>query len=696
MDLTDFALSEVKDAQSISVECGTPPVMGHSDQSPLPLHRKSSVLTNFCTEHNVQECASRINQEVLSLGLAPVWVQSGDSSDMNVVSVLNCMYELLQLHRRGLQTLENMEMEQLKSSNNVDSLQLTSTRLKDQLELSKRENTGLLERERQLQLKVKSLQNCLKNEKDEIHKLQNIVSSRASQYNHEMKRKERELNKLKERLNQLLADKKEKKLAIDVSNKLGRVDGRRSLWKTEKTEAKHEGDMYKTLLRDYESRQGDLLMENAELRKVLKQMKKDMAVILASRKSSVKGDRSDDGAVEADSDEEEAFDCGKEAVELFSVHTREKLTNSVRRQWRRLKNHVDRLDSRESLASSTGESESTDTVAQSPSKEMDKLKQEVQQCKDYIQTQQDVLQQQLSSQCDETTTTAMPGDCYTPQGKDGPREEWKTLQEQRKIFEQERRNFTEAAVRLSQERKTFEEERAVWLKHQYLNVNPKKPTRSKSQCAFQIFSVGKPRLPGPRPPPPAPPGGHQGVPRPAVRQSLQCVLGLPRGLLPAGHAWNTSPGRRPGGIRTRCSSHLSWLLLFMRRSSGSTLSSSRITELLTLSLRLKRSTVQHRLQNGPSPPPHQRQHQHPAYRPPHATCCTRSASCVKTAPPNQREGRKTRETRAPRRPSTDGGSAATTTAASCSRGKKTAQFEQSGPCMSHVWCCLSSCQTIET
>lgn len=34
--------------------------------------------------------------------------------------------------------------------------------------MSKRENTGLLERERRLQLKVKSLQNSLKNEKEEV------------------------------------------------------------------------------------------------------------------------------------------------------------------------------------------------------------------------------------------------------------------------------------------------------------------------------------------------------------------------------------------------------------------------------------------------------------------------------------------------------------------------------------------------
>ncbi|TWW56132.1 hypothetical protein D4764_08G0001190 [Takifugu flavidus] len=42
--------------------------------------------------------------------------------------------------------------------------------------------------------------------------------------------------------------------------------------------------------------------------------------------------------------------------------------------------------------------------------------------------------------------------------------------------------------------------------------------------------------------------------------------------------------RHPRGILTRCPSHLIWLLS-TRRSSGSTPSSSRMTELLTLSLR---------------------------------------------------------------------------------------------------------------
>ncbi|XP_034737818.1 afadin- and alpha-actinin-binding protein A-like isoform X2 [Etheostoma cragini] len=489
----DISPPKVKDICSSSVECRPSPLR-QFNQSSLPLHR-NTMLSTFCTEENVQECLSHISQEVSSLGLPPVWMESGGSSEMNVVAVLNCIYDLIQLHHRGLRTLENMEVEQLKSSSNVDYLRLNSTQLKEQLELSKRENTGLLERERQLQLKMKSLQNCLKNEKEEVQKLQNIIASRASQYNHEMKRKEREFNKLRERLNQLLVDKKEKKQAIDVLNNIGRADGKRSLWKTEKTEAKHEREMYKTLLSDYDIRQRELLLENAELKKVLQQMKKDIMSILSSKKPTMKDDQHQDDGIQADSDEE-VFDSSKESVELYCSQAREKLTNSIRLQWRRLKSHVERLDNQASLTQ-IGRSKNTDAVSrETHEEEMDRLKMEIQQCKDFIQTQHQLLQQ-LSFPYDEKAS--LLSDCYMLQEKERFRDEWKTLEEQRKIFERERRNFTEAAIRLSHERKAFEDDRAMWLKHQFLNLSPfadsKKPQMSKSKSAFLISKTEVSALP---------------------------------------------------------------------------------------------------------------------------------------------------------------------------------------------------------
>lgn len=50
----------------------------------------------------------------------------------------------------------------------------------------------------------------------QVQKLQSIISSRATQYNHDTKRKERECTKLKERLNQLLMDKRDKKLGEQI------------------------------------------------------------------------------------------------------------------------------------------------------------------------------------------------------------------------------------------------------------------------------------------------------------------------------------------------------------------------------------------------------------------------------------------------------------------------------------------------
>ncbi|XP_020557953.1 afadin- and alpha-actinin-binding protein-like isoform X5 [Oryzias latipes] len=461
--------SLVKDHYGISVKCGAP-LLRHFNQSSLPLHGNTNAQSAFCTQQNVPECLSHINQEVSSLGLRTIWTELDESSDLNVVTVLNCMHDLIQLHRRSLRTLENMEVEQLKSSSKLDYLQLSTTRLKEQLECSKRENTGLLERERQLQQKVKSLQNCLKNEKEEMQKLQNMIASRATQYNHDMKRKERDLNKLKERLSQLLVDKKERKQAIDVLNNIGRADGKRSVWKTEKTEAKHEGEMYKTLLSDYDARQRDLVLENAELRRVLHQVKNDMVSLLRLKKLTQKGVQNERDGTQANSEEEqeeEGFEPGKE---LFSVHASEKLTNSIRLQWRRLKSHVEQLDSQVSLAQVNAGKSSETTPRETQEEEVDKLKLEIQEYKDLIQTQQHLLQHQLSSSCDEITS--LRNDGYMLQEKERLRGEWKTLEGQRSIFERERKNFTEAAIRLSHERKAFEEDRATWLKHQFLSLSP--------------------------------------------------------------------------------------------------------------------------------------------------------------------------------------------------------------------------------
>lgn len=57
---------------------------------------------------------------------------------------------------------------------------------------------------------------------------------------------------------------------------------------------RNEDEMYKILLNDYEYRQKQILMENAELKKVLQQMKKEMISLLSPQKKKPR-ERAEDG-----------------------------------------------------------------------------------------------------------------------------------------------------------------------------------------------------------------------------------------------------------------------------------------------------------------------------------------------------------------------------------------------------------------
>ncbi|XP_074077888.1 afadin- and alpha-actinin-binding protein isoform X2 [Macrotis lagotis] len=426
----------------------------------------------FCTEENVDQSISYLDQELTTLGFPSLYEESKGKEvkrDLNIVAVLNCIHELLVLHRKNLLAQENVETQNMKLGSDMDHLQNCYSKLKEQLETSRREMIGLQERDRQLQGKNRNLHQLLKNEKDEVQKLQNIIASRATQYNHDMKRKEREYNKLKERLHQLVMNKKDKKTAMDILNYVGRADGKRGSWRTGKTEARNEDEMYKVLLSDYEQRQKQILLENAELKKVLQQMKKEMISLLTPQKQKPKEKVEDTpGTVPSDVEEDTSELSRENMWELSCETVREQLTNSIRKQWRILKSHVEKLDNQVSKVHLIAFKDEEVISRQDHEQETEKLELEIQQCKEMIQTQQQLLQQ-FTTACDDDTSSLLQ-DCYLLEEKERLEEEWALFKEQKKNFEKERRSFTEAAIRLGLERKAFEEDRAGWLKQQFLNM----------------------------------------------------------------------------------------------------------------------------------------------------------------------------------------------------------------------------------
>ncbi|XP_063113616.1 afadin- and alpha-actinin-binding protein isoform X2 [Cavia porcellus] len=495
MTVTDPGLSaENKSISQYTSETKMSPSSLYSQQvlcSSIPLSKNvHSFFSAFCTEENIEQSISYLDQELTTFGFPSLYEEPKSKEakkELNIVAVLNCMNELLVLQRKNLLAQENVETQNLKLGSDMDHLQSCYAKLKEQLETSRREIIGLQERDRQLQCKNRNLHQLLKNEKDEVQKLQNIIASRATQYNHDMKRKEREYNKLKERLHQLVMNKKDKKIAMDVLNYVGRADGKRGSWRTGKTEARNEDEMYKILLNDYEYRQKQILLENAELKKVLQQMKKEMISLLSPQKKKPR-ERADEstGTVISDA-EEDAGELGRESVWDLSCETvREQLTNSIRKQWRILKSHVEKLDNQVSKVHLEGFNDEDVISRQDHEQETEKLELEIQQCKEMIKTQQQLLQQ-LATACDDDTTSLFR-DCYLLEEKERLKEEWSLFKEQKKNFERERRSFTEAAIRLGLERKAFEEERASWLKQQFLNMTAFDHQNSENVKLFSAFS----------------------------------------------------------------------------------------------------------------------------------------------------------------------------------------------------------------
>ncbi|KAM3914446.1 afadin- and alpha-actinin-binding protein isoform 1-T2 [Leptodactylus fuscus] len=441
---------------------------------------------NFCHEDNVEQCITYIDQELITLGFPSLQTVSrnGGSRRLHVVSIMNCIHELLQRHTRDLRRREDVEVQLLKVNSDLEHLHNSHSKLKDQLDLTKRENAALLERERQQQCKNHNLLQLLKNEKEEVQKLQNIIASRSTQHNHNMKRKEREYNKLKERLYQLVMDKRDKKISIDVLNYVGRADGKRMAWRTSKTDAKNEEEMYKVLLSDYEQRQKQLMLENAELKKVLQQMKKEMISVLSPQKPKAKEKLEDSLGPALSDGEDDAADSSKDnLIELSCEAVREQLVNSIRQQWRILKSHVEKLDHQASQVCVASPDRKGLISREDHEKELEKLKSEIQCCKETIKNQQHLLQQQVVVPSDDDDdTSALLQDCYLLEDQERLQQEWKLFTEQKKNFEKERRNFTEAAIRLGHERKMFEEDRALWLKHQFLNMTLFSDRKSSEHC----------------------------------------------------------------------------------------------------------------------------------------------------------------------------------------------------------------------
>lgn len=90
------------------------------------------LLSFLISEENIHNIHSFLSQELDTLGLSSTCIEASSpgAPGLSPVPALNAMYELMQLHRRNMCTLEELEKEQLKKSSALDHVQMNNSRLK--------------------------------------------------------------------------------------------------------------------------------------------------------------------------------------------------------------------------------------------------------------------------------------------------------------------------------------------------------------------------------------------------------------------------------------------------------------------------------------------------------------------------------------------------------------------------------------
>ncbi|GFU30872.1 afadin-and alpha-actinin-binding protein [Nephila pilipes] len=226
---------------------------------------------DFCSSENIDDCLRLLSQEFSALGYPSIYSNSTPCDyavNCDIVKLLNVTFELIGNYRDHIQVRDDLENRNRRLFSDLSALNKKNSQLKESLEQGENKYKAALERERQMKEKNNRLLQTIKNEKEESKKLSSQIQQQKVTYQHEIRKYENNMNQMKARLNQILADKNpEKKIAnISPSSLLQRNSKQRGKWKTGSVAKSCVEEMYSSVISNYENRCQAMMKEILEYR----------------------------------------------------------------------------------------------------------------------------------------------------------------------------------------------------------------------------------------------------------------------------------------------------------------------------------------------------------------------------------------------------------------------------------------------
>ncbi|CAI9739789.1 Hypothetical predicted protein [Octopus vulgaris] len=425
--------------------------------------------SSVCNKENLEDCIIHLNKLLQNMCLPTI-------SNMSNITVplVNITFDLLKRIQQDTKFREELESKTSRIITDYERLQTSQMRLKDDIEKLEREIAVRQGKEKELSTKNRSLCSSIKAEKDEVKRLNSTINHRELQYRHDSKKNEREMNRLKEKLSQVLMEKSHKILGPEILNALPKTDGKRATWKTNSNQVE---EFYSMMLRDYEKKLKSLHAENHDLENFIEKIVHTLESLVDQFKFKLNSVMHVVNEVDYESDAEEemevaegksSYDASESGYETCASFTKcQKLLQKLNRYCTTLHNYLENNIQDPEKASA----KNLDVGQES---EVDLLKTKLQQFKELVAFQEETLQKFANKAPSENSSNSFLHETQLIQEYEQLEIKKKLFLEAKGNFEKERLQHMNEAMQLAEEKKLFNLEKCNKMKQQFLELAPKK------------------------------------------------------------------------------------------------------------------------------------------------------------------------------------------------------------------------------
>lgn len=258
----------------------------------------------FCNEDNMANSAMYLNNALSLLGISsPIedMLKMADKAlpltPVTISQVFNCMYTLLRLRQDAQQQLERKADDLAVSLSQEHRLAAEKKRLKDRVDQLERETALCQAREKSLKENTDKEKAKWNLERQETRKQLLALQGKDTQYLHEMRKKEREYERLKQTLQQYIAEKKvasrratELLNSVNSSTAGGSRLPRAAVPATPLRNKQSDEDIFRGIVASYERKQEVLREENKSLRQTILTIRRTIAQAIPDSKEPIKSD----------------------------------------------------------------------------------------------------------------------------------------------------------------------------------------------------------------------------------------------------------------------------------------------------------------------------------------------------------------------------------------------------------------------